>query len=200
MRTKIVFEVVRDVGDRDCGQRIVVADQAHGGLVGNDRTGGMEIDIGVHRQRIDQEYVETFAELIQVIEESWARPDLIAPYIIYVKMAYHLAEEARAGLSEFSIPSDFRDTLFDFQAAAVKIAARHLEKRGGVIIGAYGGLVNGNPLQQLDSFLSFAWDSDNHNSDFIYGARGIAQNYIDRLGLDFDLTPKKRKAKVAKRK
>ncbi len=79
-------------------------------------------------------------ELIQAIEESWARPDLVAPYHIYVKMAYHLAEEARAGLSEFSIPADFRDTLFDFQAAAVKIAARHLEKRGGVIIGDVVGL------------------------------------------------------------
>ncbi len=79
-------------------------------------------------------------ELIQVIAESWARPDIIAPYLIYVKMAYHLAEEARAGLSEFSIPSDFRDTLFDFQSAAVKIAARHLEKRGGVIIGDVVGL------------------------------------------------------------
>jgi hypothetical protein len=80
------------------------------------------------------------AELIQVIEESWARPDLIPPYLIYVKMAYHLAEEARFGLSAFSIPTDFRDTLFDFQAAAVKIAARHLEKRGGVIIGDVVGL------------------------------------------------------------
>jgi hypothetical protein len=79
-------------------------------------------------------------ELIQVIEESWAWPDLIPPYYIYVKMAYHLAEEARAGLSEFSLPADFRDTLFDFQAAAVKIAARHLEKRGGVVIGDVVGL------------------------------------------------------------
>jgi superfamily II DNA or RNA helicase len=79
-------------------------------------------------------------ELIQTIEESWARPDLVPPYHVYVKMAYHLAEEARAGLSEFSIPSDFHDTLFDFQAAAVKIAARHLEKRSGVIIGDVVGL------------------------------------------------------------
>ena len=79
-------------------------------------------------------------ELVQVIEESWARPELIPPYYIYVKMAYHLAEEARAGLSEFSLPADFRDTLFDFQAAAVKIAARHLEKRGGVVIGDVVGL------------------------------------------------------------
>jgi superfamily II DNA or RNA helicase len=79
-------------------------------------------------------------DLIQVIGESWARPDIIPPYYIYVKMAYHLAEEARAGLSEFSIPKEFRDRLLDFQAAAVKIAARHLEKRGGVVIGDVVGL------------------------------------------------------------
>jgi hypothetical protein len=88
----------------------------------------------------DRWCLDITSELIQVIEESWARPDLVAPYLIYVKMAYHLAEEARAGLSEFSIPPDFRNTLFDFQAAAVKIAARHLEKRGGVIIGDVVGL------------------------------------------------------------
>ena len=32
-----------------------------------------------------------------MIDESWARPDLLPPYWVYVKMAYHLAEEARAG-------------------------------------------------------------------------------------------------------
>ena len=55
-------------------------------------------------------------------------------------MAYHLAEEARAGLSEFNIPPDMRDTLLEFQSAAVRIAARHLEKRGGVILGDVVGL------------------------------------------------------------
>ena len=55
-------------------------------------------------------------------------------------MAYHLAEEARAGLSEFAIPKEFRDVLLDFQGAAVRIAARHLEKRGGVVIGDVVGL------------------------------------------------------------
>jgi superfamily II DNA/RNA helicase len=79
-------------------------------------------------------------ELVQIIEESWARTDVLPPYFIYVKMAYHLAEEARAGLSEFTIPAEFRNTLLDFQAAAVKIAARHLEKRDGVIIGDVVGL------------------------------------------------------------
>jgi superfamily II DNA or RNA helicase len=79
-------------------------------------------------------------ELIQVIEESWAGLQVIPPYWIYVKMAYHLAEEARAGLSEFQIPLDMRDTLLEFQSAAVRIAARHLEKRGGVILGDVVGL------------------------------------------------------------
>jgi superfamily II DNA or RNA helicase len=79
-------------------------------------------------------------ELVQVIEESWAREVPIPPYHIYVKMAYHLSQEARAGLSEFSIPKVFGNKLFDYQTAAVKIAARHLNKRGGVLIGDVVGL------------------------------------------------------------
>jgi hypothetical protein len=79
--------------------------------------------------------VNITSELIQVIDESWAREDLLPPYWIYIKMAYHLAEEARAGLSEFTIPPDLRGELTDFQSAAVRISARHLQKRGGVILG-----------------------------------------------------------------
>ena len=79
-------------------------------------------------------------ELAEIVEESWAAERLIPPYHIYVKMAYHLAQEARAGLSEFRIPADFGNRLFDFQTAAVKIAAHHLNKRGGVLIGDVVGL------------------------------------------------------------
>ena len=79
-------------------------------------------------------------ELVQIIEGSWAREELIPPYHIYVKMAYHLAQEARAGLSEFGIPKDFGKRLFEFQTAAVRIAAHHLNKRGGVLIGDVVGL------------------------------------------------------------
>ncbi len=79
-------------------------------------------------------------ELVEIIENSWAREDPIPPYYIYVKMAYHLSQEARAGLTEFRIPSDFGNKLFEFQKAAVKIAAHHLNKRDGVIIGDVVGL------------------------------------------------------------
>ncbi len=88
----------------------------------------------------DRWCVDITQELIQVLDESWARPDALPPYWIYVKMAYHLAEEARAGLSEFTIPADMRDTLLEFQSAAVRMAAKKLEKRGGVILGDVVGL------------------------------------------------------------
>jgi PAS domain-containing protein len=88
----------------------------------------------------DRWCVDITKELVQVIDESWARPECPPPYHIYVKMAYHLAEEARAGLTEFTIPPDMRGILLDFQSAAVRIAARHLEKRGGVILGDVVGL------------------------------------------------------------
>ena len=84
--------------------------------------------------------VDITAELVQVIEESWAREELLPPYLVYVKMAYHLAQEARAGLSEFRIPAEFGQRLFEYQVAAVKIAAHHLNKRGGVLIGDVVGL------------------------------------------------------------
>ncbi|MBI2265269.1 MAG: NgoFVII family restriction endonuclease [Armatimonadetes bacterium] len=79
-------------------------------------------------------------ELIDIINNSWARPAPIPPYHIYIKTAYHLSQEARAGLTEFRIPGDFGNKLFEFQKAAVKIAAHHLNKRGGVVIGDVVGL------------------------------------------------------------
>ncbi|MBX3059341.1 MAG: NgoFVII family restriction endonuclease [Anaerolineae bacterium] len=84
--------------------------------------------------------VDISAELIEIIEESWAGERPTPPYYIYLKMAYHLSREARAGLTEFSIPREFGNQLFDFQTAAVKIAARHLNQRGGVLIGDVVGL------------------------------------------------------------
>ncbi|NVM24121.1 MAG: NgoFVII family restriction endonuclease, partial [Desulfobacterales bacterium] len=43
-------------------------------------------------------------------------------------------------LSEFRIPREFGQKLFEFQQAAVKIAAHHINKRGGVLIGDVVGL------------------------------------------------------------
>ena len=55
----------------------------------------------------DRFCVDITDELLQIIEESWAREALIPPYHVYLKMAYHLSHEARAGLAEFRIPKMF---------------------------------------------------------------------------------------------
>lgn len=79
-------------------------------------------------------------ELAQIIDESWAGEQGHTPYQIYLKMAYHLAREARAGVGGFRIPKDMARILFPYQAAAVQIAAHHLNKRGGVMLGDVVGL------------------------------------------------------------
>ncbi len=83
--------------------------------------------------------IDISKELAEIIDNSWAREELIAPYHIYLKIAYHLSHEAIAGLSEFRIPSEFNN-LFDFQKAAVQLAARHVTRRGGVLVGDVVGL------------------------------------------------------------
>ncbi len=88
----------------------------------------------------DKWCIDISKELIEIIGQSWAREERIPPYHIYIKMAYHLSNEARAGLTEFQIPHDFEGKLFEFQTAAVKIAAHHLNRRGGVLIGDVVGL------------------------------------------------------------
>ena len=101
-------------------------------------SGGAPLGLGCHFSGIRS--TRQSEDLIEIIDESWAREELIPPHHIYVKIAYHLSQEARAGLTEFRIPTDFNNKLLDFQIAAVKIAAHHLNKRGGVMIGDVVGL------------------------------------------------------------
>ena len=88
----------------------------------------------------DRFSVDITEELIAVIEESWAREEPVPPYHIYLKMAYTLSQEARTGIAEEVLPERFEKDLFPFQKDAVKIAARHLKERGGVLIGDVVGL------------------------------------------------------------
>ena len=83
--------------------------------------------------------IDISKELAEIMDRSWARAELIPPYHIYLNIVYHLSREAIAGIAEFQIPRDFKG-LFKFQEEAVKLAARHITKRGGVIIGDVVGL------------------------------------------------------------
>jgi superfamily II DNA or RNA helicase len=83
--------------------------------------------------------VDISEELITIIETSWAG-DQLPPYDVFMKIVYHLSNEARIGLGSYAIPHVFADELLKFQAIAVRMAARMLDKRGGVLIGDVVGL------------------------------------------------------------
>ncbi|HEU0277027.1 MAG TPA: phospholipase D-like domain-containing protein [Rhodanobacteraceae bacterium] len=104
-------------------------------LSGLSKQGELNVDVLDHQgtQRLSQWFedrwndrwaIDVSAELADIIETSWAREVPVPPYHIYLKMAFHLSTEARAGLSQFQLPSRFEQELFDFQKSAVKIAAR----------------------------------------------------------------------------
>lgn len=88
----------------------------------------------------DRFSIDITEELIEILEESWAGETLIPPYHIYLKMAYHLSREARAGIKEFKLKEQIAKKLLPFQRQAVFIAAKHIHKRNGVMIGDVVGL------------------------------------------------------------
>jgi superfamily II DNA or RNA helicase len=88
----------------------------------------------------DRWCIDITNELIEIIDNSWAADRLVPPFHIYLKMAYHLSREARAGINEFKLPRVFQRELLEFQQKAVLVAAHHLNKRDGVMIGDVVGL------------------------------------------------------------
>ena len=88
----------------------------------------------------DRWSIDISKELIEIIEESWASEKMLPPYYIYLKIAYHLSQEARSGINNYMIPQNLKDDLMLFQENAVSVAARHLDKRGGVLISDVVGL------------------------------------------------------------
>ena len=88
----------------------------------------------------DRLCIDISDELAKIIDESWAGDNNRPPYHIYLKMAYHLSREARAGINEFNVSAKFKERLLPFQIKAVQVAARHLYQRNGVMIGDVVGL------------------------------------------------------------
>ncbi len=141
----------------------------------------------------DDRWNDTFCldisqELIEVIEESWAREVPPTPYQVYLKIAFHLAQEARSGLSEFKLPTEFQKKLFKFQSRAVRIGARHLNTRRGVIIGDVVGL--GKTL--MATAMARVFQEDHGASTLIICPVRIVkmwQSYVDQYGLSAKIIP-----------
>jgi hypothetical protein len=136
----------------------------------------------------DRWCIDISKELADIIDESWAGERLLPPYHVYLKIAYHLAQEARAGLSEFRIPAIFGETLFDFQIAAVKIAAHHLNKRRGVLIGDVVGLGK----SMMATALAKVFEDDYHTETLIICPKNLVsmwEDYVHRYRLHAKVLP-----------
>lgn len=121
-------------------------------------------------------------ELAELIELSWAREEPVPPYQIYLKMAYHLSREARQGVTEFRIPKVFEGELLEFQARAVQIAANHLNKRHGVLIGDVVGLGK----TRIGAALARMFEDDFGIETLIVCPKNIVpmwENYREQYGL-----------------
>jgi superfamily II DNA or RNA helicase len=128
----------------------------------------------------DRFCVDITQELIDIIEASWATEKLIPPYYVYLKMAYHLSQEARDGLSLYRAPSSFG--LLKFQEAAVQIGAHLVNKRGGVMIGDVVGL--GKTL--VGTAIAHVCEEDFGISTLIICPKNLVQmwqSYVDNYGL-----------------
>jgi len=80
------------------------------------------------------------AQLAELIEKSWARESLLDPYLVYLKMAYHLSADARVGEAQFKLPEPFAGVLLDYQDKAVRLVCRKLYRHGGVLLADVVGL------------------------------------------------------------
>ncbi|MDR0910205.1 MAG: phospholipase D-like domain-containing protein [Spirochaetaceae bacterium] len=136
----------------------------------------------------DRYCLDITKELIAIIENSWAREETLLPYYAYLKMAYHLSREARSGMNEFHVSSEFHKELLDFQEKAVQIAAGHLNRRGGVVIGDVVGL--GKTITA--TALAKIFDEDYGWSILIISPVNLVkmwQGYVDRYRLHAKVMP-----------
>jgi SNF2 family DNA or RNA helicase len=121
-------------------------------LIYSGLSGQGELNVDIETKEAGEKLIAWFEErwenrrcidisqsLIEVIEQSWIE-QRVTLYEVYLKIAYHLSQEACISLNEFAIPREFRKKLFAYQTTAVKLAARHLEKRGGVLLADVVGL------------------------------------------------------------
>ncbi|MBX3311057.1 MAG: hypothetical protein KF739_11585 [Cryobacterium sp.] len=87
----------------------------------------------------DKYSIDVTIDLIDVLEESWARELQPDPYHVYLRLAYELSRDARDGLT-LDIPSAIKSILLPHQISAVQVATRLLERRGIAVIGDVVGL------------------------------------------------------------
>ncbi|SDS08218.1 helicase-related protein [Actinopolymorpha singaporensis] len=80
------------------------------------------------------------ADVLDLLDESWARREPRRPYEVFMKVCYDLSRDVREGLAEYSIPTSIRNQLLDYQGTAVQALGRRIVRRRGTMLGDVVGL------------------------------------------------------------
>lgn len=88
----------------------------------------------------DRYAIEITADLIELIQESWAGDKQPSPYEVFLKVCWHLSRDVRDGLAEYGVPTALQSELLEYQSSAVKTLARRIATRGGAMLGDVVGL------------------------------------------------------------
>jgi superfamily II DNA or RNA helicase len=80
------------------------------------------------------------AELLDLLDESWATSTPRQPYDVFMKVCYDLSRDVREGLAEYSVPTEIEAQLLEFQLTAVRTLARRIVSRKGTMLGDVVGL------------------------------------------------------------
>ena len=79
------------------------------------------------------------AEIIELIEQSWADEQQPTPFEVYLKVCHALSQDARDGLG-YVLPDSMSRLLLGYQETAVRTLARRVMRRGGTMLGDVVGL------------------------------------------------------------
>lgn len=79
------------------------------------------------------------AEIIDLVESSWASEEQPTPYEVYLKVCHSMSEDAREGMG-YVLPPSMQNLLLDYQETAVRTLARRIVRRGGTMLGDVVGL------------------------------------------------------------
>jgi len=88
----------------------------------------------------DRYTIDITADLVELIQESWAGDTQPEPYDVFLKVCWHLSRDVREGLAEYGVPTALQQELLEYQASAVKTLARRIATRGGAMLGDVVGL------------------------------------------------------------
>lgn len=80
------------------------------------------------------------ADILEVIDDSWASPQPRSPYDVYLKVCHTMSRDVRAGLAQYEVSELIAGTLLEYQTTAVKTLARRIMQRRGTMLGDVVGL------------------------------------------------------------